>query len=380
MSVAAGTWASEWNAIEGAVYLDSAARSVMPRVAVAAVETALAANQGPARIGDAEFFAAPDRLRRSLAALIGASAHGIALTTGASTGLQVLAQHLPWDRGDEVVLAAGDFPLQYACWKPMEPRAGVKLTLAAAGQRFLTADDLIRAMTPRTRVVSVSHVRFDDGALLDARRLADACHATGALLVLDVSQSCGSVPLDVHALGADAVVCAGYKWLLSPYGTGFFWLSDRLLGELLPGPFYWTGQSAETFASLNFVDPEPARAGRRWDAAEAATPFNLNLAAMSAGVELVLRFGTEAVREHNGALLDALFAHLPAHCVAASPLEREARGAFGCITARDPENTVALHERLRAAQFVVSLRQGRIRIAPHLFNSMEQIERLIESL
>jgi selenocysteine lyase/cysteine desulfurase len=330
---------------------------------------------------DAVFFDVPARLRRSLATLIGANAREIALATGASSGLQMLAQNLRWERGDEVVIAAGDFPLQYAIWKPMEQRAGVKLAMAKARGRFLSADDVIEAITPRTRVVSVAHARFDDGSLLDARRLAEACHAQGALLALDVSQSCGSIPVDVQALGdPDVVVCAGYKWLFGAYGTGFFRLSERMLEELLPAPFSWTGQTAETFATLNFVEPEPSRDARRWDAAEMATHFNLNLMAMSAGVELVLRFGAATVQQHNATLIDALFERLPAGYAAASPLEMSARAAYGSFTAADAQQTAAVYARLRADGFVVALRQGRIRVAPHLFNSMEQIERLISRL
>src|SRR5216683_8059309 len=162
-----------------------------------------------------------------------------------ATYLNTVAHFLTWEPGDEVITAKGEFPVQYATWKPMEEREGVKLKIAAPRDRFITADDLIAAMTPRTRVVSVSHVRFDDGSLLDAARVAAACHAQGSLFVLDVSQSCGAVPMDVNELGADFLVCAGYKWLLSPYGTGFFWAKSEHLDIVRPGPFYWTAQGAE---------------------------------------------------------------------------------------------------------------------------------------
>jgi selenocysteine lyase/cysteine desulfurase len=363
--------------MDGVVYLDSAAHAVMPRVTRAAVMSALALSERPDRFDDAAFFEVPDRLRVSLAKLIGASPRQIALTTGASAGLQVVAQNLAWNRGDRIVIAAGDFPLQYATWKPMEARAGAELAIVTPRGCFLTADDVIEAMTPRTRVVSVSHVRFDDASLLDVARIAAACRARGALLVVDVSQSCGAVPVDVKVLGADAVVGAGYKWLLGPYGTGFFWASDTLLEHLPPGPFYWTGQKGDTFASLNMVDPEPSDGAKRFDAPEMATPFNLNLVALSASVDLVLRLGPEAVLQHNHALIDALFERLPEHCAPASPLERATRGPFGCFTAGQPGETAALFERLRALKIFVSLRQGKIRVAPHLFNSLEQIGRAV---
>src|SRR6266850_747828 len=97
-------------------------------------------------------------------------------------------------------------------------------------------DDVVAAMTPSTRVVSVSHVRFDDGSMLDVSSLAAACKRNGTLLVLDVSQSCGAIPMNVRSLGADFIVCAGYKYLLSPWGTGFLWTRKENLDSLRPGP------------------------------------------------------------------------------------------------------------------------------------------------
>ena len=107
-------------------------------------------------------------------------------------------------------------------------------------------------------MVSVSMVRFDDGSLLDVPRVAAACHAQGALLLLDVSQCCGALPMDVNQLGADFMVCAGYKWLLGPFGTGFFWAKSEHISKMRSGPFYWMAtEGAENFAALAFADPKP---------------------------------------------------------------------------------------------------------------------------
>ncbi|MEA2490058.1 MAG: hypothetical protein QOH21_1850, partial [Acidobacteriota bacterium] len=207
-------WSTEWLPLDDAVYFDTAAHAVMPRVAAAAVESAIEANRYPHRVDDATFFDVSDGLRASIATLIGGSAQEVALTSGASTGLQVLAQHLEWRQGDGMVITAGDFPLQYAVWKPMEERAGARLTMVPRRDGVVAAEDVIAAITPRTRVVSLSHAMFDTGALLDAAPIAAACRAAGAWFVLDVSQSCGAVSVDVRELGVDAVVGAGYKWLL----------------------------------------------------------------------------------------------------------------------------------------------------------------------
>jgi len=377
-SQAVTNWKKEWFDIEDAIYLNVAAHAVMPRVSIRAVEDSLEAKKFPHRVDDSLWFEAPVRIRKSLSKMIGAKPEEIAVTSGASAGVAAVAHGLEWEPGDEIITAQGEFPLQYASWKPMEKREGVRLRIIAARDRFITADDLINALTPRTRIVSVSLVRFDDGSVLDAARVAAACHARGTLLLLDVSQACGAVPMNVSDLGADFMVCAGYKWLLSCYGTGFFWIKNEHLDRLRPGPFYWTGQNTDNFSELNFVDPEPCRDAKRWDAAEWATYYNFNLSAMAESVDFVLRSGPELVAEHNRALIEFMFSRLPEdRCVPASPLDRQRRGPFGCFTARQPEKTIELYQKLRRAKIIVSLREGRIRVSPYLFNSEQDIDRLV---
>jgi cysteine desulfurase/selenocysteine lyase len=370
-------WKKEWFEIEGAAYLNTAAHAPIPRVSVRAVQASLEAKKFPHHVDDSAFFEVPNRLRASIARLIGGNPEEIALTTGASTGVAAVAHGLTWKPGDEIVTAKGEFPVQYAVWKPMEEREGVKLKIVAPRDRFIAADDLIAAMTPRTRVISVSHVRFDDGSLLDASRVAAACHEQAAILVLDVSQSCGAVPIDVSQLGADFLVCAGYKWLLSPWGTGFFWAKKEQMDALRPGPYNFLAQGADSFSGLNFVDPRPSRSADRWDASEAATHFNFNLAAMDASVDFVLRVGPGLVLEHNRKLIEFLFERLPKDYAPASPLDCAQRGPSGCFIAPTSEKTAELYKRLRKQNVVVSMREGRIRVSPHLFNSEQDIGRLI---
>jgi cysteine desulfurase / selenocysteine lyase len=371
-------WKREWFEIKDVTYLNTAAHTVMPRVSIRAVEHALEAKKFPHRVDESVWFEAPVRIRKSLSKMIGAKPEEIAVTTGASAGAAVVAYGLEWKRGDEIITVQREFPLQYATWKPMEEREGVRLRVIGPRDRFITADDLIDALAPKTRIVSVSLVRYDDGSLLDAARLAAACHAQGALLLLDVSQACGAVPMKVNDLGADFMVCAAYKWLLSCYGTGFFWVKSEHLDRLRPMPFYWTGQNTDNFSELNFVDPKPCRDAKRWDTAEWATYYNFNPSAMAESVDFVLRAGPEVVTEHNRHLIEFMFSRLPEdRCVPASPLDPDSRGPFGCFTARQPEKTLELYQKLRRENVIVSLRDGKIRVSPYLFNSEQDIDRLV---
>jgi cysteine desulfurase/selenocysteine lyase len=115
---------------------------------------------------------------------------------------------------------------------------------------------------------------------------------------------------------------------------------------------------------------------RRWDSAETASYFNLS--AMAVSVELVLRVKPETVQTHNRGLMELMFERLPKdRCVPASPLDAARRGPYACFAARTPEKTAALYEKLRANNVFVSLREGNLRISPHLFNTERDIDKLI---
>jgi selenocysteine lyase/cysteine desulfurase len=371
-------WRQEWHEFEDATYLNAAGQAPLPKASLRAAQAAIEWKKFPHRLPDSSYFDLPGSVRASLARLIGAQPGEIALTTGASTGAAAVAHGVDWKRGDEVLTGRGEFPLQVTTWKPLEAREGLLLKTVAPRDRFLSADDFIAAITDRTRLVSVSLSRFDDGARLDARRLADACHARGALLLLDASQSCGAIPFDVNEAGADFIICAGYKWLLGPFGTGFFWARRELIDKMRPGPFYWMAavEDAHGFSALAGEDIRPLPGARRWDTAETASYFNL--APLDASLQLIQEIGVPVIEQHNNRLIEFLYERLPKDsCVPSSPLDARQRGPFGCFAARSPEKTAALYAKLREAKVVVSLREGNIRVSPHLYNTERDIDKLI---
>ncbi len=376
-SLAQTNWREEWFEFENATYLNVAGNGPMPKVSLKAAQAAMEWKKFPQRVPDEAYFDVPNRIRASIAELIGANAEEIALTTGASTGMAAVAYGLSWKPGDEVITAKGEFPLEYTTWRPMEEREGITLKVVAPSDRFITAEDLIAALTPKTRLVSVSLTRFDDGSMIDAGKLAAACHVQGSLLLLDASQCCGAIPMNVADLGADFLVSAGYKWLLSPYGTGFLWVKNAHMAKMRPGPFYWTAaEGASHFGSLVFSHPKVAAGARRWDAAETASYFNLS--AMAVSLEFVLRMKPETVAAHNRALMEMMFERLPKdRCVPASPLDPARRGPYACFSARTPEKTADLYKKLVAENVFVSLREGNLRVSPHVFNTERDIDKLI---
>jgi selenocysteine lyase/cysteine desulfurase len=149
------------------------------------------------------------------------------------------------------------------------------------------------------------------------------------------------------------------------------------MAKMRPGPFYWTAaEGANHFGSLVFSHPKVAAGARRWDAAETASYFNLS--AMAVSLEFLLRMKPETVAAHNRALMELMFERLPKdRCVPASPLDPARRGPYACFSARTPEKTAALYEKLKAENVFVSLREGNLRVSAHVYNTERDIDKLI---
>ena len=365
----------EFEDFEGVAYMDAATMSPLPLASARAAQTAVEWKKLPHRMPQSLFFDLPDRVREKLARLIGGDAEEIAITTGASGGLAAVAAGMDWKPGDEVLVGRGEFPAHFSTWIPYERGGKLRVRGIEPRGQFITAQDYEEHIGPQTRLVSASLVRFDNGALLDATRVAKACHAVGAALLLDISQCVGAIPIAIRELGADFAVSSGYKWLLSPYGTGFFWVAREWAEQLHAGPLYWMAlDGARDFNSLQLGGLRPAAGSRRWDSPETAN--FINLAPMDASLDLLLRLGVEAVASHTRALTREFIERLPRdRCVLASPSEEERRGPYVCVVARKEGETQALFEKLREAQIIVALREKALRISPFIYNTSEDIDR-----
>lgn len=364
---------------EGAVFLDCASQAPLPRVSARAIQEALEWNKHPQVLTHERYAEVPARARAAIARLINAEPAEIALTSGASDGINAVAQGLAWQPGDEIVLPANEFPANYFPWRWLE-RQGVRVVEVAPRNRFVTEDELLAAVTPRTRLVTLSLVNYATALRLDPAGVAAACRQRAIHLLVDASQAAGAIPIDVKQLGVSFLVAAGYKWLLSPYGTGFFYVRQDLIEQLELKRIYWQAiEGAMDFNRLPRGEPRLVPDARRWDATETAN--FLNVAALAASVEFLLAVGVERIEGHATALTRYLVAHL-AHdrCVLRSPAEAHRRGTFVAVAARTPEATAALWQKLRERKIYVAHRQDALRIAPHLFNTEREMDALLAIL
>jgi cysteine desulfurase/selenocysteine lyase len=370
----------EFADFEGVAYLNVATQGAFPLTAAAAARVAIEWKKRPDQLPMDAYFDQPNRIREKLGKIVGADGVDIALTTGATPGMSAVAAGMDFQPGDEVLVAKVEFPAHFSTWVPYQRAGRVSVRVVEPRDRFVTSEDYIQAIGSKTKLVSASFVRFDNGAKLDAWRLAKACREKGIPFLLDLSQAAGAVPINLKEIGADFAVCSGYKWLLGPYGTGFFWVNPEATKRLELGPAYWMAiEGADNFSALSMDNLKFSPGARRWDAAE--TGNFLNLSALDASLDFVLRVGVDEVMRINRELQQEIIDRLPRdRCALASPAEAERRGPYVCVVARHADETAALYKRLMEAQVIVALREGAIRIAPYLYNTSDHITRLIKGL
>ncbi|MEA2665840.1 MAG: cysteine desulfurase / selenocysteine lyase, partial [Candidatus Eremiobacteraeota bacterium] len=210
----------------GLVYLNHAAVGVLPRATRDALRAMLDDHAAHGVLGVGPREAELPAYRARVGEFVGGRGAEVALLRTTGEGATILAQGLDLGPGDEVVLGANEFGANAYPWFALRAR-GVTVTQLPPGVR-MTPDALRAALSPRTRLVALSWVAFDDGYRHDLAPLAEAAHAGGALFAVDAIQGLGPFPLDVTASGIDALYGGGPKWLLATQGIAFLWLRAAL--------------------------------------------------------------------------------------------------------------------------------------------------------
>jgi cysteine desulfurase/selenocysteine lyase len=363
---------------DGGAWLNTAHQGPLPQPAADAALQAVVDKRDPRRMSDDAFLEVPERLRALLARLINARQDEIVLSNSTSYGLDLLARGLALRPGDEILIAAGEFPATVFPWLPAR-RRGVKLRTLPAPSGAPTPDDLAGALTDRTRVVCTSWVFSYSGATADVPALADACRQrSDAAFVLNGSQAVGARRTDVAALGIDALVSCGFKWLCGPYATGFAWLRPELRDRLDYEQGYWLAQ-------VDDFDRPPDRYELRDDLGAAAFDVfcTANLSTYPAweqAVSLLLDVGLDRIERHDQALVQRIIDGLPAGWRLRSPAERSARSTLVFLEGLDDHTTARGARALDAAGVDVAMRVGSLRLSPHLHNTPEDIDRALEAL
>lgn len=314
-----------------------------------------------------------EEVRGFFARLLNADPLDIAFVKNTSEGIGIVAEGFPWRAGDNVVTAAEEYPANLYPWMNLAGR-GVELRRVASREGRLWIDDIRAAMDARTRLVSLSYVEFASGFRNDLEAIGSLCRERGVYFFVDAIQGLGVLPLDVRRTPVDFLAADGHKWLLGPEGAGIFYIRRELLDLLHPVGVGWNSVvGARDFSRIDFTLKPHAG---RW---ESGTLNIAGITALGASLELLLEVGVPALTGRLKDLTDEL-------------CERARRAGLTVYSSRRPEDWSGIVSlivpgdlrqrviRCRNEGIVINQRGGRLRISPHCYNNVEEIERLMEAL
>jgi cysteine desulfurase/selenocysteine lyase len=336
----------------------------------------------PSLIEDSVFAEVPDRLRATLATMIGARPAEIALTNSTSYGFNLLAQGLPWREGDEILCVSGDFPATIVPWLPLEQR-GVRVRLLEVPGARVNPDQLTHAIGPKTRAVCLSWVFSFFGHAIDLETCGQICHERGSTSSLTARRELAPVRSTSRKLPFMPCPAAASNGL-RPYATGFIWLSPQILERLdYPQP-HWLRLRPETAAQTGVTLKRELDYSLH-DVTSASsydifcTANFLNYMPWDASLQHLLEFGVDQIERHDQALVEQLITGLPNTYELLSPRALPARSTLVLIShVRDESNESIAHD--LQLQGIVALRDSKLRIAPHLYNCSVEIDRILEVL
>jgi cysteine desulfurase / selenocysteine lyase len=356
------------------VYLNNASIGPLPERTRLVLEEFNRRRGAPFRLPDRDLFGTLSESRRLIARLVGAAPEEIGLTVNTGFGLSVAARALPLRPGDVVVVSDREFPANVYPWLRLRDQGVIPELVPTTPEGWPDEARLLeRLRDPRVRVLAVSLVQFSSGYQVDLTRLSAASRESGAYLVVDAIQALGQVPLDLSRIEVDVLACGGQKWLLSPWGSGFVYVRRALISALSPTITGWLAfEGTDDLTRLTQYDDTLRDDARRFELM--TLPYQ-DFAGMNASLGLLLSLGVELVRDHlqelHAPLLD--WADRSGTPVV-SPRDRRGSGIL-CIA---PDRVAEVHRQLKGARIICSLREGAIRLSPHCYNSVSDMERVVE--
>jgi selenocysteine lyase/cysteine desulfurase len=365
---------------DGRVWLNCAHQGPLPRRAAEEAREAIAWKVRPSELTAERFAEVPARLRRALGRLIGVPADQIVLGNSASYGLHLLANCLPWQEGDEILLVRNDFPSDLLPWLTLESR-GVQVRYLSPARHLPDPEELSAALTPRTRLFCTTWVHSFSGVACDLQALGSICRSNGTWFVVNASQALGARPFDA-SLPVDALLGVGFKWLCGPYGTGFLWMRPEILQSLHINQAYWLAQMTANDLGDEMRELHPPKGpptARRCDVFGTANFFNFK--PWAAAIEYLLGIGIENIAEYDQRLVQRLLDGLdPTTFDVLSPREPERRSTLVFLSHKERDRNRWLYDHLRDKKIDVAYRRGMLRFAPHLHNTIDDIDQALAFL
>jgi cysteine desulfurase/selenocysteine lyase len=331
-----------------------------------------------------KWYQQAETTRKLAAKMINADPKEIAFVKNTSEGLAFVSNGLAWQAGDEIISTSSEYPANVYPWMAAAKRFGARhIMVRERSDGRIALDDLFAAVTPRTRMIAISHVEYASGYRNDVAAIGEFCrthkNARGEkiLFCVDAIQSIGAVLVDVKAMQIDYLSAGGHKWMLGPEGLGIFFCRLELLDTLEPEVGWMNVAKASDFVNFDFTLKGDAR---RFECGG----YNIaGVLGLGASLKLLSETGMETVSGRLKALTDLLVEGVRGKGYTVySPRERdEWSGIVSFYSPGQPASEIAtLTRELDAKHIIIVERAGRLRAAPHFYQSEVQIKNLIDAL
>lgn len=298
----------------------------------------------------------------------------VAFVSNTAEGLSLAANGFRWRAGDNIVTSNVEYPANMYPWLNLA-KHGVTVKTVDERQGRIDLADIASAIDDRTRIVTISWVGFGNGFMSDLQALGALCRQRGVFFVVDAIQALGAFPIDVKAAQIDFLACGGQKWLLGPRGCGLVYCSEDALNRL-DGSIVGAYSVVDEHDYLDYnlqLKPGAARF-------EYGTENAVGIAGLRGSLELLLEVGIDTVQQRIVELTERFCQGVLSkdYQVVSSRVAGETSGlVFIEKTGVDADQ---LAQRLKEARFVLSVRSGRLRFAPHFYNTAEEVDALIDAL
>lgn len=353
----------------GVTYLNSASQHPISLASRKAVETYLSKRQmAPEAPGGSNASTEP---LENFARIINAEVGEVAYTERTTAGEQMVVRGLGFPHiGGHIITDDAHFPGSRSVYDGLA-KMGVAVTRLPLRNYRIELEDVKNALRPDTKLIAVSLIAMESGFEHDLKALCDIAHANGTLVYADIIQAVGCLPIDVKASGLDFAACSGYKWLMADFGIGFVFASKAAQERLHRTEFgsFGAGENMERdeYGYLNTASGKFALGTRSYT----------GVAMLKESLKYLLDVGIDNIHKHNQMLVNRLKNELPEIGIALHTSEAS-KGPY--VVAGFDGIGEKVRPALERASIGISVYENRIRIAPSVFNDMDEIEHLISEL
>ncbi len=308
--------------------------------------------------------------RTAFAQFINASPDEVAIVTSASAGINSIASSLSFKERNKVVMGEFEFPTMGHVWLAQRAR-GADVQFVSAEDNRIPAVNYEKMIDRNTLIVPLTHVCFKNGFRSQVRAITQTAHQAGALVMLDDYQDCGTRPVDVKAMDLDFYVTGTLKYLLGPPGLAFMYVRKDLISTLVPTITGWFAQTNPFAFDPQHIDLSTT--ARRFESGSPSVP---NVYAAMPGFQLLQEIGMENVASHIRKLTQSLLsAALDMGIRIKTPSD-----SSGPLAVLQSSDSNLLVQKLAESDIVASSRHDGLRIAFHVYNTLEDVKAVLEVL